>query len=270
MRHTMRHTMRPVAILLCLPAAAAAQESYDCVIEPSLVLEVGSAEEGVVEEVLVNRGDPVARGQVIARLESAAERAALTYASERAENAAPVEIARERVALLGKELERAAALGDKDLVATSVVETAASDHELARLEQRQAEFEQHLAELDLARVEAQLDRRVIRSPLDGIVIARMVGPGEFAYSQAPIAQLARIDPLHVEVFLPSDVYPHVSIGQTLTVEAAEPVGGSYEAGIVVVDKVFDAASDTFGVRLSLPNPGNALPAGIDCRIVFGS
>jgi hypothetical protein len=38
--------------------------------------------------------------------------------------------------------------------------------------------------------------------------------------------------------------------------------------VTVVDRVFDAASSTFGVRLELPNPDYSLPAGLRCRIRF--
>jgi hypothetical protein len=38
--------------------------------------------------------------------------------------------------------------------------------------------------------------------------------------------------------------------------------------VKLIDRVFDAASGTFGLRLELPNPGNRLPAGLRCRIQF--
>jgi prepilin-type N-terminal cleavage/methylation domain-containing protein len=44
---------------------------------------------------------------------------------------------------------------------------------------------------------------------------------------------------------------------------------SYQAQVVVVDKVIDAASGTLGVRLQLANPDNKIPAGIQCGVVFG-
>jgi len=46
------------------------------------------------------------------------------------------------------------------------------------------------------------------------------------------------------------------------------VGGSYTARVDVVDQMFDAASGTFGVRLSLPNPNRRIPAGLKCRARF--
>ena len=41
--------------------------------------------------------------------------------------------------------------------------------------------------------------------------------------------------------------------------------GRYTATVKVIDRVMDAASGTFGVRMELPNPGLKLPAGIRCK-----
>jgi hypothetical protein len=48
----------------------------------------------------------------------------------------------------------------------------------------------------------------------------------------------------------------------------EPVGSRYTATVTVVDRVFDAASGTIGVRLEVPNPQYALPAGLKCQVRF--
>lgn len=252
-----------------LATAAGAQELYDCVVDPSQVLEIGSAEDGIIEEVFVSRGDTIEKGQLIARLESEAENSALTYARERSKDMGPIEIAQSRVNLLKAQADRANELGSRNLLADAAVQQAQTEYEVAVLELRQAEVEQRLAQLDQERVEAQLARRVVKSPISGIVISRMMGPGEYVYSQTPVAQVAQLDPLHVEVFLPTELFPRVAEGQMANVFPAEPIGGSYKAEITVVDTVFDAASDTFGVRLALPNPDLALPAGIDCRVEFG-
>jgi multidrug efflux pump subunit AcrA (membrane-fusion protein) len=55
---------------------------------------------------------------------------------------------------------------------------------------------------------------------------------------------------------------------TVPVRPEVPVGGTYPARVTVVDRVVDAASGTFGVRLQLPNPGYRLPAGLKCKTRF--
>jgi len=72
----------------------------------------------------------------------------------------------------------------------------------------------------------------------------------------------------VEVFAPVSWLGRITVGQRAFVVPEAPVGGGYEAKVTVVDRVVDAASGTFGVRLELPNPSYALAAGLKCRVRF--
>src|SRR6266702_3657889 len=61
------------SLLACVPAWSA---SFDCLIEPTQAIDVGSPVAGLLDKVYVRRGDRVAAGQVLATLESQAEQAA--------------------------------------------------------------------------------------------------------------------------------------------------------------------------------------------------
>src|SRR5688572_30795591 len=67
------------------PAAPGAGCRLECLVEPHLVVQVGSAVDGVLEQVLVNRGDRVRKGQVVAKLQSGVEAAALKLSEARVE-----------------------------------------------------------------------------------------------------------------------------------------------------------------------------------------
>lgn len=262
--------MRLAAICVCLATSAAAQEAHDCIMDPSLVVEVGSAIDGLLKEAFVTRGDDIARGQLIARLDGRVQEAALEYAKELAQSGSTVNIAQNRLDLALLEVQRAEELLERNLVADAVVQTLRSNAAEAELQLQQAQIDQRLAALEQARVEAQLAQLEIISPINGIVITRMMSPGEYIYSQAPVAQLAQTDPIHVEVFLPTELYASVTKGDVGQVFPADPVGGQYAAEIIAIDRVFDAASDTFGVRLALENPEGALPTGLDCQVMFNA
>lgn len=256
------------ATLLALPPAAQAQEGRfsDCIIEPAMVVELGSPVEGIVERIEAGRGTRVQVGDPIAWLESSIERESLALAAARAESRIGVRIAEARLDLERKEVERARELVRRDIGTASDLDIAEAELLTSQLELERAMEEVTLSQLELSRAQAVLERRVIRSPIDGIILRRLIGPGEIVHSQAQIAQLADIDPLYVDVFLPTALYNAVRPGQEATVFPAEPIGGSYRATILTIDQVFDAASDTFAVRLELPNPDLSLPAGVDCAI----
>ena len=82
-------------------------------------------------------------------------------------------------------------------------------------------------------------------------------------------KLAQLDPLRVEVFVPISMLGRIRVGMQAEVMPEEPVKGTFKARVIVVDRVADAASGTFGVRLELPNPGYRLPAGLKCKVDLG-
>ncbi len=266
----MTRRARPAACLLALllPAGAAAEEGFDCVIEPSLTLKLGSPITGIVASVAVDRGDVVRRGQVLAQLEQSVELATLALARARAESTADIEARRARLEQARTELSRAASLHERAVVSTQRIEELRANQQVAASELSNAELNRRLAALEVGRSEALLEQRTIRSPVDGVVIARSLGPGEYIHFDNHLLTLARMDPLHVETFLPVRLHGRVRIGTRATVVPDPPVGGEYVAEIRVLDEVFDAASGTFGVRLDLPNPDRALPGGVRCRVSF--
>ena len=63
-------------------------------------------------------------------------------------------------------------------------------------------------------------------------------------------------------------FGRIKIGMTADVRPEAPIDGVFKAKVTVVDKVIDAASSTFGVRLEIPNRDLALPAGLRCNVEF--
>jgi len=119
----------------------------------------------------------------------------------------------------------------------------------------------------LVRAEAAYALRSVRSPINGVVVERLLAPGEFA-KQAPILKLAQLDPLRVEVIAPVQLWGQIAVGMAAQIMPEAPVKGSHRARVTIVDRVIDAASGTFGVRLELPNPNLRLPAGLKCTVRF--
>lgn len=255
--------------LLSLSAAAAAEE-YDCLIEARQALDIRSPVEGVIESVPVQRGTPVKRGQTLAYLSSGPERAAVDLARSRAANEGELKSAEARVELTRKKFDRADELLKKNFVSANARDEAEADYRLALEQLRVARENRKLAELDVKRAQEVLAQRQIRSPVNGIVVEVMLRPGELTSSNQkdPIIKLAQVDPLNVELVLPVSAFGKIRTGQRAWVTPEAPVGGSYVAHVEVVDQVFDAASGTFGVRLTLPNPERKIPAGLKCRARF--
>jgi RND family efflux transporter MFP subunit len=258
------------ALLVGPTAHAQGAAEFDCMIEARQALEIRAPVEGVIESVPVQRGSTVRKGQVLAYLSSGPERAALDLARSRAANEGELKAAEARVEITRKKLERAEELVKKNFVSVNARDEAEADYRLALEQLRTARENRRLAELDVKRAEEVVAQRELRSPVNGVVVDVVLRPGELTSSNQkdPILRVVQIDPLNVELILPVKAFGHIKRGQRAWVLPEAPIGGKYLARVEVVDPVFDAASGTFGVRLTLPNPDRKIPAGLKCRARF--
>jgi RND family efflux transporter MFP subunit len=249
------------------PGAADRQDvELTGVIYPSQVVEVsGGVLAGVLEDILVDRGDIVEEGQLLAVLDSRLDEANLRLAQARVDLVAALEASLAARDYFAEAHERAQDLFEQGVISVEVRDRAEEEALLAESRWRVEQESHTLWRLELERSLVALEMRRIISPLDGVVIDRMVDPGEFV-GQATLLSIAKLDPLYVEVVAPASMYGSIRVGARAIVLPGEPVGGSYEAEVTVVDTVLDAASNTFRIRLELPNPNHSLPAGLRARV----
>lgn len=255
------------------PAAHASESSsgdrsFDCMVSPHEVVEIGSAITGQIDQIYVERGDYVYAGQLVALLESSVERAAVRVARARAEREVEVEAGQANFALSSKRRERAVALFESDSMPLDGREEADTQAKLAALELERAREDHHLASLELEQALAMLKRRAITSPISGLVVERLMSPGEVVEEET-ILRVAEIAVLRVEVILPSRLFGLVQPGDRAEIVPEPPYDRPRIAEVTIVDRIIDGASGTFGVRLLLPNQGHQIPAGLRCRVHFG-
>lgn len=252
----------------CTPALGAGElAGYDCLIEARTVVELSTREVGTIEALLVGRGDLVEAGQPVVRLESALEKASVALARSRADMGAILQEREENLEFAKREHARSEELYAKRSVPFQELDRAATGARIAELQLRQAQHERQIVRLELRRAETALALRTIESPIDGVVVERLLAVGE-SVEDRPIMRLAEIDPLKVEVIVPVEDFGRISPGMRARVDPVIPGGESSIATVKVVDRVVDAASGTFGVELELPNPDFRLPGGLKCDIRF--
>ena len=243
-------------------------QPFECLIEPSLTVKLGTPVEGVIAEVLVERADRVKAGQVVARMEARVEAAQLALARARAENNSAIASAQARYEFLTRKAERLSALLEKSVGSRAAYDEARAEADVAREQYNEAVNNQKLARLDQERAAATLDLRTIVSPISGVVTERLMAPGEYRNGQAHLATIARVDPLNVEVVVPGGEFGAVQKGMTGEVVLDPPIGPSPRGIVTVVDETLDPKTGTFGVRLELPNPTHAIPGGLACHVRF--
>lgn len=258
-------SLAAVLLAVALPVSA---EEYDCLIEPGRIVQIGSPVAGILASVAVDRGDPVTAGALLARIDSGVEEATVALLRERAADTAAIAAQEARAGFARARLDRAEVLRARGAIAEEAYEQLRAERDIAEAELAVAQTARRLAKMELARAEAELARHAIRTPVSGVVTARHLSEGAFVTPERVVVELAALDPLHVEVFLPAALYPRLSTGQTATVTPDLPGSPPLPARIAMIDRVFEATSNSFGVRLVLANPDSALPAGLRCRLRF--
>lgn len=253
-----------LSLLVGVHSAVAEEVAYDGIIEPHVIVALGSPAEGVVSEVLVDRSSLIKKNQTLVKLESSVEWSAVEKAKAMAGFSGEVALQKAQLAFAKRTHQRmnrlkAVSAYDKDQAATDVI--------LTEQRLKKAKEAQTMARYELKKARSVLARRTIKSPIDGVVVERYVSAGEFVSTQ-PLLRIAQINPLRVEVIVPAQMFGKITPGMTAKIGPELAAYGEQIAKVTLVDRVIDSASNTFGVRLELPNPEYSLPSGLRCLVTF--
>lgn len=191
---------------------------------------------GTVVELPIAEKQPVRRGQLIARLR------AEDLEAEREEARARLEEVEAEIRLARTELARS-----EQLLSKQVDTAARRDRAQRDLEVSTARRQTALAAI--ARIEADLRKRRVLAPIDGVVLARPIDAGETLEARTPIATLADLARVRIEAEVDEFDAGRIRLGQPVTVRAEGYAGDGWSG---VVEEIPDAVS---GRRLKPQDPG---------------
>jgi RND family efflux transporter MFP subunit len=203
---------------------------------PGAEVVVSAEVAGAIVRLPVEELQRVRRGQLLVELRSDDLAAAVAEARAR-----KVE-AEAEVRLAETELARAADLYARQVDTLTRRDRAERDLDVARA--RVA-----AVEATIVRLEAELAKRRVTAPIDGVVIARAADPGETVEARAPIVTLADLSRLRVEAEVDEFDAGRVRLGAAVEVTAEGHEGSSWRG---VVEEIPDAVS---GRRLKPQDPG---------------
>lgn len=212
----------------------------DAIIEAVRQATVAAQLSGTVVEVLVDAGDRVRRGQVLARIDTRDVDARVEAAQ------AGVAQADARLAQARLELERTRSLLAQNFVSKAALDRAEADYLAAR------------AAADAARADNSRSRTArsyaeLKSPIDGVVTRRLLDPGEFAAPGTGVVQVHDPAALRAVGNLPQGMLARAAQVQQARIELPQP-GRSFAATRITILPSADARLLSTQVRAELP-PG---------------
>ena len=225
--------------------------------------DVAPESSGRVTETPVDVGQHVAKGAVLIRIQAVDANLRLQEsraAVERAE--ANLKLAESQNSLAQTTARRNEALLKGGLVpqttadeARTQAETAANSVLVAR-----ATLSQSRAQLALA--QKAVNDVVVVAPFAGYISQRGVAAGEFVQPSTAVVTLLRIDPLRLQLTIPSVQAADVAVGQAVTARVDSFPGKTFEGKISAVNPMIAAESRSFAVEARVPNPGGQLKPGM--------
>lgn len=279
-RHLLRPMLSAAALVLTVGVSSlslvqvgyanrVALSDVDCLIEPSMVVELGTAVPGLLDVLVFDRNDFVSEGAVMGKLESSVEATLVEIAEQVASSSTGVQLRQISASFGARTQQRNQELLASKSISAQNMDQVTTETKIAELQLQQEREANRLAELEVSRAKAALNRRYIKSPISGTVTQRYRHPGEFVDSD-PIFQIAQLNPLHVEVLLPVSELGTVSVGSRVDVRLDVPGfdNDTFTGKIHRIDAVADAASGTYGVRVELQNPDFKIPSGVRCLADF--
>lgn len=215
---------------------------------------------GKVVSIDFEEGEKVQRGELLLRMRSDTLRAELEAKKRE------LELANQRVERQEKVLEKG----------------GISQQEFDILMNRKRVLE---AELD--QIRAEIDRRVVRAPFDGVVGLRSVSPGAVIGAQTEVAELVQTDPLKLEFTVAERYAAALEAGETIHFRTydpdrqmsaggrdpyrgmteTDPAGPRHEAEIYALQPSLTEESRSLRARARVPNPAGQFQAGGFAKVI---
>jgi membrane fusion protein, multidrug efflux system len=222
---------------------------------------------GRLQSVDVRLGDSVRKGQVIARVEDLELREQVRQAEASFQVGQATIRQREADLKLAKtNLDRSRSLYERQLLPQQTFDDTEARYQaaLAQVDLSRAQFEQAKARLEELKI--TLSNTQIVSPVDGFVGKRLLDPGAFASTNAPVASVVDIRVVRMVANLVERDVRRVSAGTAAAVEVDAFPGEKFTGRVSRVAPVFDPATRTAEMEIEVPNPGFRLKPGMYARV----
>ncbi len=267
-------TIRNLALVLTLTMlvlvmfghqlAAQSPASDEGFIEPFKTVHVASPESGVIKSIEVGEGSTVKAGDVICRLDTEVLQVALLAAKLKLESRGKLEAAQAKLKNAEHHLSQMNALLEKNHASGKEVRQAQLEYDLANADVNTATDELLGYEIEMRKIQTQIERRIILAPNDGVVLTLPHHEGEAVTTvESHVATIAQLDQLKVRYFLTTQQAAKMKQGGRARV-SIPATNQNTTATIDFIAPVTDSNSGTVRVELRLDNRHGNFRSGLRC------
>lgn len=195
---------------------------------------------GRIKEVLVDNGDSIQQGQILATLDTRL----LSYS--KTESLAQLESLRAQLSLNEKVSKRIDAL-EKDGFSSEQQQDELST------ERRQLTASIDQTNAKIATINYQLEKAELVAPYDGTITSRHINEGEFVNASVPAFKLIKSGDIEIKVGVAPHDAKKLALGQTIPLEINET---TLQGKLISIGKQIDAINRTVDIRIALTSDDN--------------
>ncbi|MCB1092527.1 MAG: efflux RND transporter periplasmic adaptor subunit [Verrucomicrobiae bacterium] len=244
-------------------------------LEPYRSIEMSPAEGGVISEILVKEGDRVLKDQILLKLDSEAIAARLSVAKAQADNMGTILAAESEYKLQKERYEKLASLEKRDVSSQYEVQRQFASMKTAEGRLTEALEMKRVYQLQVDQARAELERRFLKSPIDGIVVeiekdvSEPVNPIEASRDEYLI-RVVNISQLLAKAHLPGNLIGRVVEGSEMQIKVEGSNGDRPQVvtgRVEYVSPVIDSASNTITVKVVVDNSAGTIRAGSPAQLL---
>jgi RND family efflux transporter MFP subunit len=250
-------------------------------IKPAQTVKLSMKVSGTINSLPVNIGDYVEKGQCLAGIDSLQYQLALNAADSeylslkmKIESEIPSAInqAKSQLDLMNNRYARYKQLYEKGLLPKDKFEELETELTVIRNKYQEAldsqavwakKLEQAKAMSALART--NFNDTKLYSPMNGVVVSKLIESGEMAAPGYPLLVLGKLDQVEVEIGVTDEVVNRLELGKTAAVYIYGP-DKTYHGKITEIGAIADEQTRTFPVKILLNNPNHQLKPGMIAKV----
>ena len=269
--------------LFTTPLAKADPGTVLSYLEPYRNIDMDVAEVGVIGEIFVEEGELVEKGEALLSLKNNVLEAQLETARIQSESTAAVIVAEADLEVADERYSKLSKLRSSGTAHSSEVARALAEKKKAEGQLSIANEEKKIAGFRVEEIEAQIERRFLRSPIRGVVLEINRDVAETAVatgrnnSEKPLVRVAEIERLKLVVHVPASRADQLANGKEMLVRVLQQSSLSLDrensaidtqGTIEFVSPVIDLSSETIRTRLVIENENGTLLSGSHALVLF--
>ena len=159
------------------------------------------------------------------------------------------------------------------------VDIARASVTLAETGVAQAEANLRQAKVALEMIEIQLDKFIVKAPVDGTILSRNLDVGEMIVPGSVVIVIGQLEEVHLTVYVPEDKYGQIQLGQSVTITADSFPDESFDGQVIRiadeaeftprnVQTVEGRLATVYAIEILVPNPDLRLKPGMPADVVI--